>query len=734
MIRLSGKSFRLAALGVIFAIPAAFARTQGLPAGHPSGAPEVSVLHMVPEGTITLNGSLDGPAWAHATVIRLIQQNPHPGAPTPFRTEVRLLADATHLYFGVTCVDPDPSRLSIHSLARDSDQTNDDHITIVLDPFDNPSLGYVFQVNAGGARTDGLISPASSTPDYDWDGIWNAKVWRTADGWVAEIEIDTQSLQFPPGVNRWRMNIQRYVPRKQLSLQWAGITLNANIFDLSRMGALTGVATLQQGHGLDVQPYGLLRHDSLRGNTAAQVGGDVQYNVTPSLAAILTINPDFAQAEANTRQVNLTPYSLFYPEKRRFFSEGSNLSAFGVGLAGNDTFLPFYSRRVGLVNGQIVRVDGGIKLLGTAGPWSIGMLDVETGRSNVSNPTNLFAGRLTYDVNQHLRLGTLLTRGDPTGQSRNQFAGMDAIWHTATFRGDKNLTLSGWAARSSDPSPGDHSGWGLYAAYPNDLWRGNISVNVFGDALDPALGFLPRPGTRQYDVYLDYRPRPASQALSWARQFFYQLEVLQVDDLHGVTQTRRIFTAPFNVDTQSGNHYEFDWIPEYEALTVPFEIAPGVTLPVGRYHFQRYHFEAQSSAARPWRIGSMFETGGFYDGHLTQYMPFVSWNALHGKLAFKLSNETDFGALPQGHFILRLYVLQAAYSFSPDLVVSTLTQYDSIVGHVGVNAILQWTLAPGRDFFLVLDHGVEASVTDPNARYLPVANVLTAKLRWDFRE
>lgn len=717
---------------MILAIPAISAHAQGLTAGRLSGAPEVGV-QMVPEGSIALDGRLDGPAWASAPVIHLTQQDPHPGAPTPFRTEVRLLADGRHLYLGVTCVDPDPGRLSIHSLVRDSDQKYDDHVTIVLDPFDSQRLGYVFQVNAGGGRTDGLISPASSLPNYDWDGIWNAKVRRTTNGWVAEIVIDTQSLQFPHGTPRWRMNVQRYVPREQLNLQWAGITLDANIFDLARMGTLTGVGTLQQGHGLDVAPYVLLRHDSVRGGTVAQTGGNVQYNVTPSLAAILTVNPDFAEAQADTDQVNLTPYSLFYPEKRRFFSEGSNLFAFGAGLIDNNTFLPFYSRRVGLVNGQPVRVDGGIKLLGTAGPWSIGMLDVETGRSSVSNPANLFAGRLTYDVDEHLRLGTLLTRGDPTGQSRNQFEGVDAIWHTATFQGDKNLTLSGWTAHSSDPLPGNHSGWGVYAAYPNDLWSSYLSINMFGDALDPALGFLPRPGTRQYDAYLEYGPRPTSRALGWVRQFFYQLEVLQVDDLHGATQTRRIFTAPFNVRTQSGEHYEFDWIPEYEALAAPFEIVPGVTLPVGRYHFERYHFEAQSSEARPWRIGSMFETGGFYGGHLTQYMPFVGWNAWQGKLSFKLSNETDFGALPQGHFIRRLYVLQAAYSFSPDLVFSTLAQYDSTVGHVGVNAIFQWTLAPGRDFFLVLDHGVEASVTDPNARSLPVGNVVTAKLRWDFR-
>jgi hypothetical protein len=604
----------------------------------------------------------------------------------------------------------------------------------VLDPFNNHRLGYVFQVNAGGARTDGLISPASSLPNYDWDGIWNAKVQRTLDGWVAEIRIDSHSLQFPHHIDRWSFNVQRYVPRGQVSLQWANITLDSTIFDLARMGTLGGVGALEQGLGLDVAPYALLRHDSARGDTAAQVGGDVRYNITPSLAATLTVNPDFAEAEADTDQINLTRFPLFYPEKRRFFSEASNLFTFGAGLTDNDTFLPFYSRNVGLVNGEAVRVDSGVKVVGSVGPWSIGALDVETGRSGFSSPTRLFAGRLTYDIDDHLRVGTLLTSGDPTGKSHNSFAGADAVWHTSTFHGDKNLTLSGWAARSNDPLPGQHSGWGLYTEYPNDLWQGYVSVNVFGDALDPALGFLPRPGTRQYDVYLDYRPRPTSAALRWVRQFFYQLEVLQVDDLHGITQTRRIFTAPFNADAESGEHYEFDWIPEYEALSAPFEIAHGVILPPGRYHFDRYRVETQSSEARSWRIGNVVEVGDFYSGRLSQVMPFVDWTVQGGKLRFKLSNETDYGRLPQGNFIQRLYILKASYAFSPDLIFSTLAQYDSTIGHIGLNARLQWTIAPGRDFFLVVDHGVEVSVTDPNVRSAPIANIVIAKLRWDFRE
>lgn len=689
-------------------------------------------------GTIPPNEMPGGEAWARSSAIVLTQQDPHPGEPTPYRTQVRVLTDRTHLYLRITCVDPNFSRRSVHTLERDSDQTNDDHLTVVLDTFGNHRIGYVFQVNAGGARTDGLISPASADPSYEWDGIWDAKVRQTADGWLADIVIDTRSLQFRKGVDRWGFNVQRYVPRDQLSLQWANITLNSQIFDLSRMGSLSGVSSFEQGHGLEASPYALARHDSLGNRSSVQVGGDVRYNLTPELAAIVTVNPDFAETEADAQQINLTRFSLFLPEKRRFFLEGSNQFAFAAGLNSldnlNNLFIPFYSRRVGLVNGETVRIDEGVKFIGQSGPWSIGALDVETGRTGVSAPTNLFAGRVTYDVDEHLRLGTLMTRGDPTGQTHNQFIGIDWVWHTATFRADKNLTVAGWVAHSGgDALPGRHSGWGAYADYPNDLWHWTASANMFGDALNPALGFLPRPGTRQYDVYLDYRPRPTSDALRWARQFFYQFEVQQVADLHGTTQTRRIFTAPFNVDTESGEHFEFDWIPDYEALTEPFEIASGVTIPVGRYHFNRYRFEAQSSDARPWRIGNVVEIGDFYNGRLTQAMPFVSWTTLEGKLRFVLTNETDFGHLPQGHFIQRLHQLKVSYAFSPNLVLSSFAQYDSTLGHVGINTRLHWILAPGRDFFLVFNHGVETSVADPSARTVASSNTVIAKLRWDFR-
>lgn len=680
---------------------------------------------------LTIDGRLDEPAWESAPEIALTQQDPHPGEATIYSTRARVLIDGHRLYLGIEAEDPSPAKLAVHTLEFDADQSNDDHVTLVLDTFGDHRLGYVFDLNAGGARADGLLSPSSRVPSYDWNGDWVAKVRATERGWTAEIAIDIRSLQFRRGLDAWGINLRRYVPREQMNEQWAGISLDASVFDLARAGELTGVGGFESGHGLEVSPYAAVRTDAADGSASGDVGVDVRYNVAPDLAAILTINPDFAETEADAVQVNLTRFSLFLPEKRRFFLDGANHFTFAAGL--DDVFIPFYSRRVGVANDLPVRLDAGLKLVGQSGPWSIGVLGVETGRSTETAPTRLAVARSTYDIDEHLRVGALLTQGDPSGHTENRFSGFDGVWHTSTFHGDKNLTVAGWVARSEgDDRPGQHSGWGVFAEYPNDLWQWTAGVNVFGDALDPALGFLPRPGTRQYSAYVQYAPRPGPGRFDWARQFFYELEFVQFDGLDGRTQSRKVFTAPFNVETESGAHFEANGYLLYERLDEPFEIADGVVLAPGAYHFRRYRVELDSPPADHWHYGIATRFGEFYDGHLIQLIPYAYWTTAGGRVRLELNNETDRGELPAGRIAQQLWQLKASYAWSPDLIVSSFIQRDSSDGHTGVNARLHWLLGSGREFFLIFNHGVRESVADAAPTQLRTSNEIVAKLRWDF--
>jgi hypothetical protein len=494
------------------------------------------------------------------------------------------------------------------------DPFGEDFVTIAFDTFGDHRSGYFFDVRATGALNDGLI-PGPGLFSDDWDGIWEAWTRIERDGWTAEIRIPSRTLHFKVGLREWGFNVLRNVARDRIVFHWSGLTRDSDFLDLNSAGLLSGIAHLDQGRGLTIAPYGLARYDRApAGDTLSLVGRggfDLSYSLTPQLTGVATANTDFAETEVDSRQINLTRFDLFFPEKRSFFLEGSSLFDFGLGL-GQD-FLPFYSRRIGLIEGETVPINWGAKVLGHAGRFGIAALDIETGSSNQAPRTNLSAGRVTCDVGDSLRVGMIATHGDPEGAAANTLAGADATWHTSRIRGDKKMTVGGWTARSSGDLPsGQRHGWGLKVDFPNDFWNAYARVMEFGEALDPALGFLPRPGTRWYDVWNAVQPRPRRDGpLSFIRQAFFEIRYTQVDDLDGRTESRRLFTAPFNVETESGEHLEANWVPTYESLTAPFAVADGVVIPPGDFHFTRYRAEAQSARNRAWRIGGTVWFGDF---------------------------------------------------------------------------------------------------------------------------
>jgi hypothetical protein len=725
---------RRASCAAILAFISALAKGQALA---PTEAPTAALATFI--GTIRLDGVLDEPAWAQAGVIAdLTQQSPKPGEPTRFSTEVRILADKSHLYFGITCTDPDPERIAVHTMQRDGNMRGDDTISIVLDTFHDHRTGYFFEVNAAGVRRDGLISdPNAESASLDWDGIWDVAVRRTATGWTAEIALPAQTLRFVKrATGQWGFNIQRYVAREQLTLRWSGTTLDSNLLDMRRAGNLDGVCCLDQGWGLSVSPFLLGRYEvdqvTDHSFTKGQAGLDVGYHISSQLDGVLTINPDFAEVEADTRQVNLTRFALFFPEKRPFFTDGANFFDFGLDL--QDTFIPFYSRTVGLYNDRIIPITAGLKAVGREGAWGIGALDVQTRDVYGVPATNMAAGRVTYDVNENLRVGAIGTNGNPDGRTDNSLAGIDAVWQTASFHGDKNLGFGLWATRGfGDLGEGDRNAWGVKVQYPNDLWNLQGSVKQFGDALDPALGYLPRPGTRQYTSYIAYQPRPRGGLFSGVRQFFFEIYPVLVTDLHGQTESFRVFTAPVNLQTQEGDHYEANYAPEYQRLTEPFEIAPGVVIPTGSYQFHRFRVQIESSDARPLSAGGTVWFGGFYNGNLTQVEGFVKWTEGSGHLQLALNMENDYGYLPEGDFIFRLWQLKTVYAFNPNLLLSAFFQYDSESQDLGVNARLRWTIQPGNDLFVVWNRGWKHPVSERAPDLLvPEADQIIVKLRWTF--
>ena len=686
---------------------------------------------------IQLDGRLNEPAWRDAPAVELTQQKPRPGQPTPFRTLVRVLIVRNVLYFGFECTDPEPSRIAVHTMQRDALLDGDDNLGIVLDTHGDKRTGFYFQINAAAARADGLISDPEHV-SLDWDGIWDARVNRRDNGWSAEIEIPVRTLSFTPGLKAWGLNFERWVARERMALRWSSPTLDSFLHDLSRAGSLTGVGELSQGRGVELAPYAVGRTKEVFGRTPrswqGSIGADATWRITPQVAAVFTANTDFAETEVDSRQINITRFPLFFPEKRAFFLEGANQFDFGLNLG--STFMPFFTRRIGLFEGRQVPLEGGVKINGRAGKWNLAMLDVETRETSFAPRVNLFAGRASYDVDSHLRVGATLTNGDPSGETRNTMAGFDAIWRTSTFRGNKNFLIGGWGAFSAgDLAPGQRHGWGYKIDYPNDLVDCANTYDEFGESMAPKLGFLPRPGVRRYMGKCEYQPRPSRDGrLAWSRQWSFESSYTRVDNLNGVNESWLLDLKPLGVEFTTGEKVEITVAPQYEFLPAPFEIGEGVRIRPGSYRFNRFTILGETSRHRSWRAASSTTFGAFYSGRLTQSQNSIHWTAPRGRFQTGLTVEQNFGRLPEASFVQRLWQLETAFAWNANLSLASFLQYDSESGNLGTNTRLRWTLKPGRDLFIVWNRGWQRLRTSRDDLLLaPDSEMLAVKLRWTFR-
>jgi hypothetical protein len=705
--------------------------------------PQVATVRQNTSPEISLDGRLIEAAWRDAPVLRLTQQSPKPGEPTRYQTEVRIIVTTDKLYFGFICHDPEPQRIAVHTMDRDGDTSGDDTVSIVLDTYGDRRTGYFFQINAAAARIDGLISGPDGL-SRDWDGIWDAGTQETPDGWSAEIVIPTRTLSFGRGLTRWGLNVERFVPRQRLTLRWASPTLDSSLYDFTRAGGFEGVGGLEQGRGLELAPYGVARTSSHFQGTGhawqGAAGGEFTWKITPQLVTVFTANTDFAETEVDTRQVNLTRFPLFFPEKRAFFLEGSNQYEFGLALT--DQFIPFFSRTIGLLNGENIPIDAGVKVNGRLGRWNVAALDVQTRDTTTANSgfvpgTNLLAGRVSYDFTDKLRIGTVFTNGTPTGIGTNRLVGLDAVYRTSTFLKNKNLSIGGWTARTDgDVGSGQRQGGGFKVDYPNDLWDCYTSFNIYGDALNPALGFLPRPGIRESETYCAWQPRPRKDGpLGWIRQTFVEDQFRYIADLKGNLESWNYFFAPVNFRMEAGDRFEINYYPHFERLTEPFAITPKVVIPPGSYLYHQWRFEAQSSPHRTLQGGTTTWFGEFFDGHLIQEQDYVRYSPPGAHWELEVDLENDFARLREGSFVDRLWQFKGAYAWNPNLVLSTFIQYDNTSQNVGTNTRLRWTIRPGNELFIIWNRGWQRIIRDPNDLNLaPSSEMVAVKLRWTFRK
>ena len=675
-----------------------------------------------------IDGVLDDPAWqqaAHSDAFRQIY--PAENADPTERTEFWVTYDADYIYVAVRCHDSAGlAGLRAYSMQRDQNNGSDDLLRIVFDSFHRQSDGYYFGLTAAGGKHDGLVQNKDQ-PNDQWDGLWFGKVSRDAGGWSAEFAIPVKSISFDPASDTWGFDIVRQIRRKQENVRWANLIRAKGVFSLPDTGELRGITGLRQGRGLEFKPFASLttRTDPSPGEkkTEFKPGLDFVWHATPSLAATLTLNTDFADADVDERQVNLGRFPLFFPEKRSFFTQDASLFTFAN--IQQDP-LPFFSRRIGLAaNGTKVDILGGAKLTGRAGPWTLGLLDVQTDKHAGVGSKNLFVGRVAHQLLAESSLGFIATHGDPRGDGDNTLVGTDFNYTNSHLPGNKTLTINaGVQATDSDLAGGTGTAETLSVNFPNEPLNLSLWFSRVDNKFDPALGFVSRNGVNNLHLTALYNIYPKSGSIRVAQPF---IETDHTSDLGLSPLDGNVWTGVY-AENKTGDFTNIWVAKHYETYDTLFEIRPGIVIPTGRHAWNDFQLIVGTSRSRPVDTFVRWRTGGYLTGDADSYNWNLGWRPT-GRLQFALNTGLRDFRLPQGAFKVRTGSARASFTFSPDLQVSLLGQYDNISKSLGMNFRIKWTPKPGNDFYLVVNQGYDTS----DEGYRPTAGAVSLKGTWTYR-
>ncbi len=683
---------------------------------HPTDSPPV------------IDGVLDDAAWldgAHSEAFRQIY--PGEGTEPSERTEFWVTYDANNIYIAVRCHDSGGlAGIRAYSMQRDLTNGSDDEVKVVIDTFNRKSDGYYFGLTAAGGYLDGLVQNKSERNDQ-WDGLWHGRVSHDEGGWSAEFAIPTKSIAFNPENSSWGFDVARTIRRKQETVRWSNHIRARSVYPLPDVGELQGFAGLQQGRGIELRPFASMTGRSQPGPDQNEFtfkpGLDVLWQATPSLAATFTINTDFADAEVDEREVNLSRFPLFFPEKRSFFNQDASLFTF-AGLQRNP--LPFFSRRIGRANdGTEIDILAGAKITGRAGPWTLGLLDVQTDKSSAAPAGNLFVGRVAHEVLGESSVGLIVTNGDPSSKGDNTLIGVDFNYTNTHFRGDKTLRLrSGIQATHSDRAGGDGTAFSVKLDYPNEPLTIYGTFRRVEERFDPALGFVSRTGVMYLNVVTWSDTFSETGFLRITEPF---IEIEATTDLDFNLLDTSIFPG-FFMETRSGDFANF-WVATHrETFDQSFNMLPGVVVPVGVHKWTNGQIQMGTSRSRPVDVYVRWRHGGYLNGNADTYNIGLGWRPTPA-LSIKFNEEVNDIRLPGGAFKVQVGSAKINYTVSPDLQFSLLGQYDNLSESLGMNFRIKWTPQPGNDFYLVVNQGYDTT----NDQFRPTQGEASIKGTWTLR-
>jgi hypothetical protein len=673
--------------------------------------------------SLRLDGRLDEAIYATVPAIDgFVQQFPIEGVPATELTEVWVFFDDANLYVAARCLDSQPDRVVGNELRRDNSnvfQVND-NFTVTFDTFRDRRNAVLFQTNPVGVLRDQAVT--DGVFNVDWNTVWDVKTLRSEIGYTVEMRIPFKSLRYRTGgLQTWGMNIRRVVKWKNevSNLTQVPASYGTNgVGQMALAATLVGVETPAQAMNLEFKPYAAA---SLTTDRAARVpfsndlsrniGLDAKYGLTRGLTADLTFNTDFAQVEEDQQQVNLTRFNLFFPEKRDFFLEGQGIFDFGgqSGQRASDVVpIMFFSRRIGLSNGQSVPVVAGGRVTGKAGPFDVGVLTIRTDEKPAAGavPTTFSAVRVRRNILRRSSVGAIATGRWPavSGTSESGAAGVDAYLR---FFQDVEANLF-WAATSASGSSRDATSYRGQFIYGGDRYGLDIDRVVVGSNFNPEVGFVRRPDVGFTSASARFSPRLRNSRL--VRRLTWQGDFEYITDADGDVLEDRTLSGRFVVEFNSSDQVTLTGTRRYERLPLNFTISPGVVVPAGGYSYDNLNVSYALGAQRKLSGTITASSGAFYDG-TRRSLTYSGRAGLSPHLGLEPNITLNWVRLPFGDFTARLVGLRLAVAPTARLGFSMLTQFNPNAHTLTSSARMRWEYTPGSELFVVYSDGRDTATS-----------------------
>ena len=680
-----------------------------------------------------IDGYVNEKVWDEAFAVdEFYQREPVEGAPVSKKTIFLTCYDANNIYFAVKCWD-DPKKITAKEMARDVSLGKDDRIQIIIDTYLDKRNGYWFQVGPRGSIGDALVSGNGAVLNKEWDGLWTGKAKIQDWGWEAEMAIPFKTMGFDKESTQWGVKFIRNIVNNLETAYWPTANLNAYKFQVSDAGILDGIEDITQGIGLDISPYLVTGLNTKKGedNKGKLTGGiDLFYQITPGLKSSLTINTDFAETEVDDRQINLTRFSLHYPEKRDFFLDGA--SHFKFGIDADDTspvsksIIPFFSRRMGLDSqGGPIPINVGAKLTGQIDNWNIGMMYINDARDSSIN--NFTVARVTRNIGKQSSVGIIGTYGNALDNETNTVIGADMNLSTSTFQKNKNASFLLFGLKSNTKElEGNDVSWGAQVLYPNDFIKARLGYHQIGKNFVAGMGFVPRTNIKESYGELKFGPRPKKWGILQIEMggSFDHITNFETHEL----ETREFEIQPLGIRFMSGEVIRYSLFSQYELLTEDFNIFEDFVIPQGTYEWWQQQVKLETKGARNVWGEASYRFGDFYNGNRNDIKLMVNWKIAVPFFIGGTVTQNNI-SLPDGKFTANIFQLNANILFSPNVTLYNYFQYDNASNSAGWQARFQWIIKPGNEIILAWT----SNFNKPESAYVMDESAVRLKLKYNIR-